>query len=378
MNSVRSLVIAVVVIVNLFFTGAVVWAEIGNSNSPSITASAAVLMDARTGQVLYDKNMHQKRPQASTTKIITAILALESGKLDQVVEVSPRAASVGESSIHLQPQEKLTLEELLYGAMLRSGNDACVAIAEHIAGTERNFVKLMNYYAKLLGGQNTHFTNPHGLPAENHYSSAYDLALFTRYAMKNPKFRDIVKTRYKKIRGPGKYERYLRNTNKLLWSYTWTDGVKTGTTNAAGCCLVASASVNGRPLISVVLHSTDRYGDTIKLLEYGFKNFDEIVITTKGEYFTTANVEEGYSNHVPIIAGDSLSVLVPKGKKGIFEQKVAVQRTLTAPVPANKKVGRLTVLIDNNEVDSVDLITGCSIERMPQYLIIYKKICKHL
>ncbi|MBM7854449.1 D-alanyl-D-alanine carboxypeptidase (penicillin-binding protein 5/6) [Desulfohalotomaculum tongense] len=373
MNKTGSLVPVIILVTGLFLNVHFAWGQ-----APAITAQAAVLMDAETGQVLYDKNMHQRRPQASTTKIMTAILALESGKLDQVVEVTPKAASVGESSIHLRPHEKLTLEELLYGAMLRSGNDACVAIAEHIAGTEANFVNLMNYQAKLLGGYNTNFCNTNGLPHDNHYSSAYDLALFTRYAMKNPKFREIVKTRYKQIDGPGNSKRHLHNTNKLLWGCTWADGVKTGTTNAAGCCLVASASMNGRHLISVVLHSDDRYGDTKKLFAYGFNSFEEIVITSKGEYFTTVSVEEGYARYAPVIAEDNLYVLVPKRKRGVFEQRVILKRTLTAPVRAHSKVGRVTVLVNNQEVGSVNLITGCAVDRLPRHFLIYRKLRQHL
>lgn len=374
MRKICSIDVIVVLILCLFLNVNSVSAE----NNINITASAAVVIDANTGQVLYDKNMHQRRPQASTTKIMTAILALESGKIKQVVKVSPEAASIGESSINLRPQEKLTLEQLLYGAMMRSGNDACVAIAEHIAGTEKNFVNLMNHTAKMLGGYNTNFRNTNGLPADNHYSSAYDLALITCYAMQNPKFCDIVQTRYKKISGPDQMERYLRNTNKLLWNYLWADGVKTGTTNAAGCCLVASATMKGRHLISVVLHSTDRYGDTIKLLNHGFENYDEIVVSSKGEHFTTANVQNGYAGHVPIVAGKSLTVLVPKGKRGVFEQRVALERNLTAPVRSHKKVGSVTVLINNQEVGTVDLLTGCTVEKMPAHLLIYQKLRKHL
>ncbi|MGB9826330.1 MAG: D-alanyl-D-alanine carboxypeptidase family protein, partial [Desulfofundulus sp.] len=215
--------------------------SVSGQDPPRVTADAAVLMDATTGQVLYAKNAHQPRPPASTTKILTALLAIEGGKLDQVVTVSPGAAAVGESSMHLFPGQHLTLEQLLYGALLRSGNDACVAIAEHIAGSEANFVLLMNQKARQLGARDSHFCNPHGLPARGHLSSAYDLALLTRYALKNPTFKSLVSTRYHGFSTPPWGEYHLHNTNRLLWSYQGADGVKTGTTSEAGMCLVASA-----------------------------------------------------------------------------------------------------------------------------------------
>ncbi len=269
----------------LFFLGTIIFmalcyphmalsAENNIPSAPTVTADAAVLMDARTGKILYDKNAGQRRPPASTTKIMTTLLALEGGEPGQVVTVSHRAASVGEASLYLRAGEKLTLEELLYGAMLRSGNDACVAIAEHIAGTESNFVLLMNQKAKMIGANDTVFKNTNGLPAVGHYSTARDLAVITCYALKNPTFQKIVSTRGKMIGEQG--ERYLNNTNRLLWSYAWADGVKTGTTNEAGHCLVASARRGDMQLISVVLHSDDRWADSVKLLDYGFDDFDRV------------------------------------------------------------------------------------------------------
>ncbi|KUK81254.1 MAG: D-alanyl-D-alanine carboxypeptidase, partial [Pelotomaculum thermopropionicum] len=230
---------------------------------PAVTARAAILMDAETGRVLYAKNAEQKRPPASTTKIMTALLALEGGNLQQEVTVSPRAAMVGEASLDLLTGEKLSLEDLIYGAMLRSGNDACVAIAEHIAGTEANFVLMMNQKARLIGAINTNFKNTNGLPAKNHYTTTRDLALITRYALKNTNFKKIVSTRDRVIGTQNMH--YLNNTNRLLWNYSWVDGVKTGTTNEAGNCLVASATREGRQLISVVFYSDNRWQDSIKL-----------------------------------------------------------------------------------------------------------------
>lgn len=192
----------------------------GNSGNKgvTVTADAAVLMDADTGQVLYSKNPDQPRPIASTTKIMTALLAIECGDLKGMVTVSPRAAGVGESSIHLEAGERLTLEELLYGALLRSGNDACVAIAEFIAGREEIFVDWMNFKVRQLGLRNTNFKNTNGLPHRDHLSTARDLALISRHAIRNPVFNHFVSTRSHAISGP-RGKRYLSNTNKMLWSY---------------------------------------------------------------------------------------------------------------------------------------------------------------
>lgn len=252
-----------------FFSLAPVYA-----GEPQVAAKAAIVIDAAGGQILYAKSAHTPMPPASTTKIMTALLAVEEGDLEAQVVISPRAAAVGEASIYLQAGETLTLEELIKGALIPSGNDAAWAIAEEMAGSVELFAVLMNRKAFALGAFNTNFVNPNGLPAVNHYTSAYDLALMARKAMDNPKFREVVATRQDWISyNNGEARRYLKNTNRLLWSYPGADGVKTGTTREAGSCLVASASQNGRRLIAVVLNSTNRYGDAARLLDYGFTLF---------------------------------------------------------------------------------------------------------
>ncbi|OAT85885.1 D-alanyl-D-alanine carboxypeptidase family protein [Desulfotomaculum copahuensis] len=331
--------------------------------APSVTAAAAVLMDAATGQVLWAKNARQPRPPASTTKIMTALLALEGGKLDRVVTVGPHAASVGESSMHLFAGEKLTLEQLLYGALLRSGNDACVAIAEHIAGSEGNFVLLMNQKARELGALNTHFCNPNGLPAQGHLSSAYDLALLTRYAFQNPAFNRIVSTRTKDL--GGRY--YFNNTNHLLWSYQGADGVKTGTTNAAGKCLVASATREGRRLITVVLHSDDRYADTMDLLDYGFARFKNVKACRAGGILAQVPVSEGVMPEVPLVCDRELTVTVPADRPQVLTTRVRTLPALTAPVADGMPAGELTVLVDGQPVAGARLLTGQTVERLPAY-----------
>ncbi|HEX7713535.1 MAG TPA: D-alanyl-D-alanine carboxypeptidase family protein, partial [Bacillota bacterium] len=239
---------------------------------PQTGATAAVLMNARTGKLLYAKNSDRTMAPASTTKIMTAILVLEHLPLDRVVKIQSSAASKEGSSMYLVAKEQKTVRELLYGLLLVSGNDAATALAQAVSGTEANFAKLMNKKAALLGMKNSHFLNASGLPAKGHYSTAYDLALLTRYAMQNGNFAKIVSTKVKEVPGAKAGQtRRLINHNKLLWRYQYTTGVKTGYTIAAGGCLVSTASHDGVSLISVVLKSSYIYDDSQKLLSYGFK-----------------------------------------------------------------------------------------------------------
>jgi D-alanyl-D-alanine carboxypeptidase (penicillin-binding protein 5/6) len=210
---------------------------------------------------------------------MTAILALELSQENEIVTVSEKADKTGESSIYLNKGDKIKMSELIEGALVKSGNDACVAIAEHTAGTMDTFVELMNKKALTIGAYNTHFVNPNGLPAKNHYSSAYDLALMARYALQNEKFAELVKTKYASITfdQPPKTEQF-KNTNKLLWTYPFSDGVKTGTTNEAGKCLVASAHKDERKLICVVLNAPDRFGDAQRLFNWALRIQSQINI----------------------------------------------------------------------------------------------------
>lgn len=247
-------------------------AQMVAASLPQVNAAAAIVIDTQTGGILYQQNAFVLRAPASTTKILTAILAIECGDLDDLVTVSENAASVGEASVNLGADDQLTLRELLYGALLQSGNDACVAIAEHLSSCEEEYIGLMNLKAQVIGAHQTTFMNTNGLPHAQHLTTAYDLALITRYAMQNPVFRQIVQTKSHVMRWtvPGK-TKYLKNTNKLLWSYPYATGVKTGTTDKAGKCLVASASYGEENIIAVVLGSRNRFGDAQKLLDYGIR-----------------------------------------------------------------------------------------------------------
>ena len=244
--------------------------------APQVEAEAAVVMVAGTNQVLFEKNASAIMYPASTTKIMTLITALEKGDLASIVTVSPRAAAVDGSSLDLRPGDKLTLRNMVTGLMLVSGNDAATAIAEHVAGSVPAFVALMNAKAAKLGAINTHFTNPHGLPDPiNHYTTAYDLALISAYAMNNPDIVKIVSTREADIPFLNRKEVHVTNTNKLLKTYPGINGLKTGYTREAGDCLVAGARRNSVQLITVVLNDDNRWTDAAALLDYGFQQLSQ-------------------------------------------------------------------------------------------------------
>jgi D-alanyl-D-alanine carboxypeptidase (penicillin-binding protein 5/6) len=242
------------------------------AKEPAIRAKAAVLLDGSTGRILFEKNAGLRLPPASTTKVLTAILALEKGEPGKSINVSSHAAAVGEATLGLSTGDQLSFQDLLHGALLKSANDACVALAEAVAPSEEEFVGLMNLKAWSLGAGDSRFYNTNGLPHEGHLTTAYDLALITRYALRNPTFAEIVKKKYYTVTWQDKsWKRKIKNTNLLLWSYPKTTGVKTGTTNKAGKCLIASAREGTRELIAVVLNSPDRYQEARGLLEYGFQ-----------------------------------------------------------------------------------------------------------
>jgi serine-type D-Ala-D-Ala carboxypeptidase (penicillin-binding protein 5/6) len=241
-------------------------------------------MDAATGKILYQKEADLRLPPASTTKVVTAILALESGrKLKESLTVSKDSTRVPASKLYLRPGQSLTIEELLYGIMLASANDASMVLAEGIGGSVERFTELMSKKAHEIGATNSHFTNPHGLTAPDHYSSARDMAVFFRYAMKSPTFREIVQTKFSSVSTTAVVRKKVvprrisvRNHNRLLWGYDGALGGKTGYTHAAQKCFVGAVQRNGVTLIVSILGARDQWGDTKRLLEYGFDNYEAL------------------------------------------------------------------------------------------------------
>ena len=323
-----------------------------------ISADSAVLIDWNTGRILYAKAANQPRPMASTTKIMTGLLVLEKGNLSDVVTVSRRAASTPGSSMNIRGGEKLTLERLLYGVLMRSGNDASVAVAEHIAGTEAAFVAMMNARARTLGAYHTQFRNPHGLTAPGHYSTAYDLALMARAALTNPNFANIVATREKLfVTAEEQRQVTLRNTNRLLWSFEGADGVKTGTTSAAGKCLVASATRGDEKLIAVVLHSSDRYGDAAKLLTYGFDHYRVVQLAAAGEVVKTIRVRGGLAPRAAVIAVGQYAAALSEEEMARSRVEWDLPATLSAPLDAGEPVGEVRVYVDGEIRETYPLVT---------------------
>ncbi|MCL4459324.1 MAG: D-alanyl-D-alanine carboxypeptidase [Chloroflexi bacterium] len=246
--------------------------KVGTNGPPTISAQGVAIIDETSGRLLYGKEPHQRFAPASLTKIVTAIIALEQGRLSAKVPIDVDCDELDDSTIMgLKPGEELTLQDLLYGLLLPSGNDAALAIARYIGGSESRFVELMNQKVTQLGLTDSHFANPHGLDAAGHYSSAYDMAMLARYAMQDPTFARIVATKEWTAKGHKTY--WLRNLNRLLWYYPGADGVKVGYTDEAGKTMVASAMRNGHRLYVALMKSTDILSDSIALLNYVFENF---------------------------------------------------------------------------------------------------------
>lgn len=340
------------------------------AEQPYVSADAAVLMDARTGQVLFAKNPHKKRPPASTTKIMTALLALELGNPDDIVDISPEAARVEGSSIYLTAGERFKFSDLVIGALIKSGNDACAAIAEHIGGSIERFAEMMNEKAFLIGARNTNFVNPHGLPAKEHYTTAYDLGVIAVQALRNAKFAEIVSTRERIIEG--NWNRRLTNTNELLWRYHWADGVKTGTTNEAGQCLISSASKDSRRLVAVVLKSYNRYGDSLKLLEYGFANFEHRQVAVAGEVLRSVPVYNGMADRIPVKFTGDLSVLIPKDRPEALQIKSEIISGLTAPVQKGQPAGSIKVYLDGRLMGKSQMVTAAEVPERTWWRIFKK------
>lgn len=342
----------IAVLLSIIIPGNIAYSKEPVNKIPSISSRYAVVIDYESGRVLYEKNSNKVVPMASTTKIVTAIVALENSMLNEVVTVSRRSASIHGSTIGLKQGQKLTMEELLYGLMLRSGNDCAIAIAEHIGGCVDKFVDMMNSKAFNIGAYNTHFHSPHGLDADGHFTSTLDLALITRYALDNTEFAKIISTKDITFDGiSGK--RAFHNINKLLYSLEGADGVKTGYTGKAGRCLVSTASRNNRRVICVVLNSPNRWEDSKKLINYGFNNYKEILSLNGRDYIRCLEVNG--SSRLTVTAGfDGIyNIPVSQSEKEKLRLKIELAEGLSTPIYKGQQVGRLSIYIDDNELYSI-------------------------
>lgn len=325
--------------------------------TPSLSAKSAILIEAQSGKVLYQQNAFVRLPMASTTKIMTAIVAIESGNIGRTVSVSPDAVGIEGSSIYLYPNEKLTLEQLIYALLLESANDAATAIAIEVAGSVDAFAALMNQKAEELGLTATHFTNPHGLDNEEHYTTAYDLACIAAYALKNETFRKLCSTGRMTIPLKGdEGTRVLVNHNKMLSRYEGTIGVKTGFTKRSGRCLVSAAERDGLTLVAVTLNAPDDWNDHEKMLDFGFERYENESLAEKGGLTLPLSVVGGDTEYVLTSNTEALSAMLTKSH-GNITCRVEADHILYAPIARGTVVGRVIYSCDGEDIVSSDLIT---------------------
>jgi len=322
---------------------------------PHVSAEAAILMEWQSGTVLSEKNAFRRMHPASITKMMTALLALENGRLDAPVKVSPEAANQPGSSMYLKAGEVFTLQDLLYGLMLNSGNDAAWAIAEEIGGTASEFFEMMNRRASEIGAINTAYENPHGLTDPNHYTTAFDLALIARTCLRHPYFRNLVATKEKDVVDASETTKaQLANTNQLLWTYLGADGVKTGTTESAGQCLVASATRDGMRLLAVVLNSENRWADAAALLDYGFSSYRVERLARAGEVLAVVPAKGAILGQVPLACATDLVGCAPK-HLGDIRIELEIPLFVKPSFPQGTVVGRALAMAGDTIVGRTDL-----------------------
>lgn len=351
----------------------VVFAE--SNTDLGLNAKSAILMEEATGNILYESNPDERLPIASVTKVMTMLLimeAVDSGKisLDDMVTVSENAMSYGGSTMFLETGEQLTVNDMLKGIAVASANDGCVAMAEHLAGSESAFVDMMNEKAKELGMENTHFMNTNGLDEDDHYSSARDVAIMSRELMKHETIFNYTSIWMDTLRG-GKFQ--LANTNKLIRFYDGANGLKTGSTSKALCCLSAAAKRNDMQLIAVVLGaptSAERFASAKSLLDYGFANYAVNTQITAGDEVQKIAVEKGVDKEVGVVAGDSCSTLVKKGQEDNITKEIKIDETITAPIEAGQKIGTMTISRDGEVIADIDLNASSAVEKKGIGLII--------
>jgi len=333
--------------------------------APVLSAHAAVLMESQSGDVLIDCRAQERLPMASTTKIMTALVALEEGDLCAIVHIPAEATGIEGSSVYLKPGEELTLEQLLLALMLESANDAAAAIAISVAGDIPTFAEKMNETARRLGLTNTHFTNPHGLDDEEHYTTAYDLALLTRYALENEDFRRIVSTRKATIPLCGaEGTRVLVNHNRLLRVYDGAIGVKTGYTRRCGRCLVSAAERDGVRMIAVTLNAPDDWRDHEAMLDYGFSQYTLCTLAEAGEIAVTIPCLGGVPSSVSASNAETASAVLRK-THGAVTVTVEADHHLCAPVAAGETVGTVHFSCDGREIARCALTARTSSDAIP-------------
>ena len=355
--------LCLVIVIGMIFVP--VYAE----SAVSIKAQSAILMEASTGEILFEQNPDERLPIASVTKVMTMLLimdALEGGKITMkdTVNASEYACSMGGSQVFLEPGEQMSVFDMLKAIAVASGNDASVAMAEHIMGSAPAFVAAMNTRAKGLGMNNTNFMNCNGLDEDNHFSSARDVAIMSKELLKHEEIKQFLSIWIDSLRD-GKFG--LANTNKLIRFYKGAIGIKTGSTGNAKYCLSAAAIRDDLTLISVILaapSTADRFGSASKLLDYGFANYTIAKGVTKGDSVGMIPITKGVEKEIEVVAKSDFKHLVPKGNAGKIEKQIVLPETISAPIKENDKVGDVLLLINGKQIGTVDLIAKKSVERI--------------
>ena len=341
----------------------------------NLNCKSALLMDYGTGKVIYEQNPHEKLAPASVTKVMTMLLtmeALDSGKIafEDKVTISPQASSKNNKGtmLLLEAGEVRTVKELLYGIAVESANDACIAMAEHISGSEDEFVKLMNKRAKELGATDTNFANPNGLPANGHVTSAYDLALMSKELMKHDKIFEFI-SKYMVTVYVGKnnnVKRELVNKNKMIRFYNDVDGIKTGWTEEAGYCISVTAKRGNLRLISVVMGAPKveiRNKEARKLIDYGFANYGSFLVARKGDKLQEIKVSKGNVLKVNAIIESDISVLLTKGEEKNIKKTIELPENINAPIKKGDKLGEVIISINDKEVGRYNLVCDSDVTR---------------
>lgn len=352
----------------------------------NITSKSAILMDYNTGKMIYALNEHEKLPPASVTKIMTLLLTMEaisSGKikLEDKVSISEYASKMGGTQVYLEPGEVQTVEDLIKAVSIRSANDAAVALGEFISGSNEGFVKLMNDRAKSLGMEDTNFVNSNGLPEDNHYTSAYDIALMSRELMKHTEIQKYLTTWMEELAVGKKKDnsQTMVNTNRLIKDYDGTTGIKTGSTNAAGYCISASAKRGDLQLIAVILGgqtSTVRFEEAKKLLDYGFANYDSTMLGKKGDIMATLLMEKAKDINLDVVLENDVFALLPKGSKGKVETEIIHPDSIKPPVKQGVLIGEMVVKIDGKEVERANLVAKQDVQNA-NFATLFKRIVKN-
>ncbi len=378
----KNVLITLIILTNLFYTSKVYAddftdeepvnnidtyesLETSGNNLPRVSAGAAIVLDTVSGRVLYEKNAYTRRSIASTTKIMTAIVALENGHDDEDVVVSKRAASISGSTVHLKAGKTYKLKELLYGMMLRSGNDAAIAIAEHIGGSVELFAEMMNRKAAEIGATNTNFVTPHGLDDPQHYSTPYDLALITQYALKNDEFCRIVGTRNSVFEGNN-----ITNTNEMLSLYPGADGVKTGYTGQAGRCLVTSATKNNWRIISVVLNCSSRSTraqSSKTLLDYAFENYRNCEYMKKGQQVQEITVHKGIKKKIALYSDSDITIPLKPEEVDKIQTVYNLPDIVEAPLKSDSRVGTVDYILEGKILATAELKNRDNVDRKDFY-----------